>query len=206
MPEIGEIKKGFDAGKNYKQFVTWVACVRCGKERWVILSKGRRPRSSFCGHCGVIVGMATRGGRGIPFGEAHYNWKGGYINRDGYRVVTLLPDSPYITMARKDNSVFEHRLVMAKKLGRCLLRSEVVHHRPDVAKDDNREEVLYLMPNSSDHSKLSACSNCELKKEIRLLRWEVKQLLEITQGKLLITTDPQATIATDLDAVLKEEK
>ena len=111
--------------------------------------------------------------------ERNPNWKGGRCEKDGY-ILIRQPGHPY----GHNGYVFEHRLVMEKRLGRFLLPSETVHHRPDVAKDDNREEVLYLMPNPSDHSRLSPCSNCALKKEIRLLRWQVKELNEALQLKL----------------------
>jgi len=113
-------------------------------------------------------GGCKRGTRGL----------GRHKTTKGY-VRCLIPNnSPYIVMARPDGYVLEHRLVMAQHLGRPLLRTEIVHHRPDVAKDDNRIEVLYLMPNPGDHSKLSPCSKCELKKEIRLLRWQIKEQSE----------------------------
>lgn len=109
-------------------------------------------------------------------GNLAWNWNGGrQRHSDGYIRILLDKDDPMRVMADKQGLVLEHRLVMARHLGRPLLRSEVVHHRPDVARDDNRIEVLYLMPNPSEHSKLVPCSNCELKKEIRLLRWQIKE-------------------------------
>lgn len=174
MPQVGEVKRN----KHRRDNNIWQACVKCGKERWVRVKKGN-PVSLRCRSCANRESMLCRRGDKNP------GWKGGRINVGGYVAIKLQPDDFFYPMANQNGYVKEHRLVMAKKLGRCLLKSEQVHHRPDVAKDDNREEVLYLMPNPSDHSKLSPCSTCELKKEIRLLRWQVKELLEKAQGRLV---------------------
>jgi len=114
-------------------------------------------------------------------GNLTWNWNGGrQRHSDGYIRILLDKDDPMRVMADKQGLVLEHRLVMAQHLGRPLLRTEIVHHRPDVARDDNRIEVLYLMPDPSTHNRLSPCSHCELKKEIRLLHWQIKE-----QGELI---------------------
>jgi hypothetical protein len=53
-------------------------------------------------------------------------------------------------MARKDGYVMEHRLVVARAMGRCLLRSEVVHHE-NHDPQDNRLENLALFASNRDH-------------------------------------------------------
>ena len=65
-------------------------------------------------------------------------------------------------MAQVNGYVFEHRLVMAKKLGRCLQPWEIVHHkgirftgienRSDNL-DDNLELSSSLGEHSRDHSR-----------------------------------------------------
>jgi hypothetical protein len=88
-------------------------------------------------------------------------------------------------MLDKHGYVMEHRLVMARALGRCLLKSEYVHHKNGI-KTDNRIENLELVSSSNHMLYTQLCSHCELRTEIRLLRLQVKNLSETLQEKMMV--------------------
>jgi len=139
MPQLGEVRNAKEAGfKGWAKRV-WSACEKCGKERWVILKVGGQPKSKMCRKCcgSLILGRAI--------GEKHGLWKGGKWISQGYIMVKLYPNDPFYPMAIKPHQyVLEHRLVMAKHLGRCLKSWEVIHHKNHI-KTDNRVENLQLI-------------------------------------------------------------
>lgn len=77
-------------------------------------------------------------GRGRP-----RNFKGQLRTLGGYVVVRLPPDDPLASMAQSTGYVFEHRLLMARSLGRPLEKHETVHHI-NGNRTDNRLENLQL--------------------------------------------------------------
>lgn len=176
MPEIGERRNGQEIGYSSKHWHIWSACPRCGKERWVVIGKGKP--SKYCSDC------ARKSGNQNP------HWKGGRRRTStGYILILVSKDHPFYVMARKSGQssryIPEHRLVMAEHLGRQLLPSEKVHHKNGI-KDDNRLENLELVPRANHAIFNQLCSGCELRKEIRLLRLQMKILNEALQEKLKI--------------------
>jgi len=139
--------------KNYNKKIT-IVCPDCGIPRLVeVWCTKTRTFTGRCSSCNGIfqgrkIGKCTpRRGTDSP------RWKGGrYKNQAGYIFVTLTPEDEffYPMMHRSANRVMEHRLVMAKYLGRCLLPWEVVHHKNGV-KDDNRLDNLELLSDKRWH-------------------------------------------------------
>ncbi len=93
--------------------------------------------------------------------ERHYAWKGArHIDNQGYVVVSLLPDDLFMPMARgRHRRVLEHRLVMAKHLGRLLMPTETVHHI-DGNRQNNKIENLQLRQGSHGAGILMVCNSC----------------------------------------------
>ncbi len=148
MPEIGEIKRAGELGRKGHHLLIYHACLVCGKERWVSYRKGKAV-SKKCVACGTGLGNKkhTR------------NWRGGRItNKNGYILIRLRPDDFFYSMT-SNSYVFEHRLVVAKALNRCLLPWEIVHHKgkmfPSGSKEnrsDNRyPENLQLLEDKKYH-------------------------------------------------------
>jgi hypothetical protein len=83
-----------------------------------------------------------------PRGKDAYHWKGGRVFSGRYFYVY----QKHHPNCNKLGYVYEHRLVMEKKLGRFLKATEVVHHKNN-NKTDNRIENLKLFKNQSAHRK-----------------------------------------------------
>ena len=122
--------------RNRKCFL--VACPCCGLERWVHLSNARQKAfTGLCHECWRLTYLVK--------GEKNVSWKGGRkVIKTGYIKVRLLPTDFFYSMTAQDGYVLEHRLVMAKYIGRNLHRWEIVHHR-NHKRDDNRIENLQLV-------------------------------------------------------------
>lgn len=177
-PYLGEVRTGkqVDIPSGYKYI--WAACPDCGTARWVAISKEGILRRSRCYTCAMK----------LQRGENNANWKGGRTHQGDYIQVKLQPDDFFYPMADSQGYVMEHRLVMAKHLGRCLQNWEKVHHK-DGIKDHNIWTNLKVRTSSehlTEHSKgyrdgyrqgYLDGQNIkieELRKEIRLLQWQLR--------------------------------
>ena len=194
---VGEIKLGIGLGYKSKGVkYVWSACVDCDKKRWVQLVE-ENPISSRCKVCGVKVREITR--------RTPAHWKGGRLQTArGYILVRINRNDFFHAMTNKQGYVFEHRLVMAKHLGRCLQLWEVIHHKNGV-KDDNRLENLELSTRGThclDHSKGYSTGyqkglidgkqkqirelnqqNEDLMTQIKLLHWQFREFKESIESR-----------------------
>jgi len=205
MPEIGEIRSAKERNVKTSCRYIWHACVICGKERWVEL---RKPKIEFR--------YRDKAGRFMPSSvtatprslrchrcmcSLRKNWRGGrIIGKEGYVRVWLEEGDFFSPMANKSKTalggyVFEHRLVMAKKLGRCLQSWELVHHKGIrytgiENKSDNLEDNLKMTTRGShsrEHTKgyrdgyrqgYQDAQNTKMKElweRIKLLEWHLKE-------------------------------
>jgi transposase-like protein len=117
---------GRPAAKITKRMIAQiVAMYDSGMSRGVIARK-------HCVHGHAIDRVLRSAGRSLEIRkgrENHPSWKGGiYDDKSGYRRVLLAPDDPYYGMCASNGYVMEHRVVMARALGRALEDHESVHH------------------------------------------------------------------------------
>lgn len=167
------IKKAKELGRKGGGLYIYLACSDCGQPRWVHYIKNQ-PEYLRCYSCAKDV-------RKLWFGKDHPNWKGGRIHKsDGYiRVRVDASDFfyPMVNDIRKESGyVLEHRLVMAKHLGRNLQDWELVHHKNHI-RDDNRIENLQLVSDER-HQQITILENqiARLHKQVAALQSRVTLL------------------------------
>lgn len=86
-------------------------------------------------------------------------WKGGRVQLGKYVAIWVSEDDPMASMRVYDRYVMEHRLVLARELGRPLTRHETVHHiNGDTL--DNRIENLQLRTGRHGKGVVHECVDC----------------------------------------------
>lgn len=181
MPEVGDRDIGLNIGNHSWGYYKYMACPGCGYTRWVA-EKPAKSTYNHDGTCRQCHGVKMRGKPKPSIrGANNPAWKGGRtLMKTGYIRVPIYVDDPYISMAsgdwrrvstgmRNHHWIVEHRYVMAKHLGRCLERWEIVHHK-NGDKTDNRLENLELLMERTSHMSYT------------LLQQEVKQLRECVRN------------------------
>jgi len=142
-----ETRSSKELGYKSRARLVLYPCQICGKQRWIRFVKGK-PRTRCCIKCGQI---SRRGAKPlITQGKDK-----------GYVLIRIYPDDFFYPMVNSNGYLPEHRLVMARHLGRCLQPWEWVHHKGIrysgiENKQDNLIDNLELTTNGShiiEHSK-----------------------------------------------------
>ena len=157
MPEVGELKTV--RVKDTRQHI-WVQCPVCKQERWMQERNYKRGGSNgICLKCfnkSKKAELSRTQARDIYHGSykkgTHQRMiTNGVKDKAGYILVKLQSDDFFYPMTGKGGYVREHRLIMAKHLGRNLHLWETVHHKNKI-RHDNRMENLQLTSIDSHNS------------------------------------------------------
>lgn len=188
-----------------------ITCRQCGKKMQVPPSRAKRTVYCSRTCYGLWMAANMTGAKAIRYGRMHTTasrqkmadsqrakgrigpksatWKGGRYLSNGYVMVKLntlqqAEQTLFRSMAsRNDHSYIpEHRLVMARSLGRALLPTEIVHHHNGV-KDDNRLDNLELHESNGAHRMKHAAVDAEmfrLRQENELLRRHLSTFCDVS--------------------------
>ena len=174
----GRVKRASELGYvATRALYVELPCKRCGTLRWLQASHPK----DLCNKC--AADDRAKNYRG----NQNSRWAGGKITtKQGYVQVRVYPADPLYPLAGKLNHrVFEHRLGLARYLGRCLENWELVHHKGtrypmDSYEDrqDNRWENLEVVPNNVSNIAYTKMESRirELEKQVKLLKWQIKTL------------------------------
>lgn len=156
----GALRRGRELGLKARLWMIHAACEDCRILRWV----PRRNQPRWCGLCvkkhyEPRPGMADR-----QRGPGNPSYRDGRVTGgNGYVYLLMQPTDQFWEMANKFGYAMEHRIVVARRLGRALGRREQVHHLNGV-RTDNRDENLELWKLRSQPAGLRQsdyhCSGC----------------------------------------------
>lgn len=143
--------------------VILVYCSKCHGTRWC---EARRVQSGL--EHGTFTGYCIKHRPYQSRGEKSGSWQGGRSHHGfGYvwlHIANLSPEDYELAQEMIDEHshpyILEHRLVIAKHLGRPLLSEEWVHHKNEIPNDNRNENLeIYTPPEHGKlHANLRKCS------------------------------------------------
>jgi len=203
--KVGDIKKAIEVSHTGRALYIRVSCPKCKQERWVPLHRakkkkylcqciscwGKKSMSQCHSKTAIEKRRFTQSGKGNP------QWKTGrMIDSQGYPCIWVPMDSPYRQMAKGSHKshVPEHRLIMAQQLGRCLESWEHVHHIDGIKTHNDIINLQLVNTHQHERHTIEKRLKQELQqvrsilkdqdKQIRLLKWQIKELQKTIQYKI----------------------
>lgn len=177
-------------GENFKTYPCRLKVGKatfCGKEcqgEWLSENQTGKDHPMYGQEHTEESKQKMRESSGHQTGEENPRWKGGRYKSKGYvylhrEHMTEEEREKFDSMIRSSDKQYipEHRLVMARHLGRPLGKDDIVHHRNGV-KDDNRIENLQLKSqdtHTEEHQEVLKELQ-EVREENEKLRKELKEL------------------------------
>ncbi|RLI55074.1 MAG: hypothetical protein DRP09_10970 [Candidatus Thorarchaeota archaeon] len=144
--------------KKYKQksYRAKIKCPICKEKRWVDKYAFKKMKTKQCGSCTARLLLEKH----RKENERGPGWRGGRSKtKQGYIRIWIEKEDEYIEMAGRDGRALEHRLVMAKHVGRLLKRNEIIHHK-DGNRANNKIENLELLTRKN-HQGIMTCPHCQ---------------------------------------------
>jgi hypothetical protein len=187
-PQLGDIVSAKEIGKaRYARYI-WYQCPQCKQYRWLRTSCLKQPR--FTGLCKKCHCKNQLPPEALNKGPTHGSWRGGRYHRSqgDYIIIWLPPDDFFFPMVVQKTGyggyVYEHRLIMAKHLKRCLLPWEVIHHKNGI-KDDNRLENLIMYKGQARHVATTRLER-EIKRQQKIIERLQDRILQLEADLIII--------------------